>query len=168
MLGVRMLHVWQDWQKFIQIHQYNTTALISGEIMLNSQRVCINYMYMSSGNHYYAHPDELSWESVVRPPSNTSCTWNYTRLKTSHDTCMPILKMKCDRTLQNKFLAFKTFVVSWYLPYTPFKPNSSPVNFTGETSFSPVKRPVWKVSGEEFTGERRRTSPGNFSTYRGG
>ena len=52
--------------------------------------------------------------------------------------------------------------------YTPFKPNSSPLNFTGETSFSPGKRPVWKVGGEKFTGERRVTSPVNFSTYRGG
>ena len=57
---------------------------------------------------------------------------------------------------------------SWHKPYTPFKPNSSPGNFTGETSFSPGKRPVWKVGGEKFPGERRVTSPGNFSTYRGG
>ena len=70
MSGVRMLHVWQDWRKFIQIHQYNTMALLSGEIMLNSQKVCMYILYqlqsyMSSGNHFHlAHPHELSCQSV--------------------------------------------------------------------------------------------------------
>ena len=47
---------------------------------------------------------------------------------------------------------------------TPFKPNSSPGNFPGETSFSPGKRPVWKVGrGKSSLGKggelHRGTSP---------